>query len=243
MSAITGYITSPLTLDIEYLDFEIPSTFVLNQNYFIYPKQDEVITIVSGPNIKPIPLGHTYSDTIKQKVILKTGSNITTDDICPSNAKLLPYRSNIPKLANYCFNTIVSDFKQRALDNNGGIIIAQENYGQGSSREHAALLPLYLNIKAVIALSYARIHKANLVNNAILPLVFINEEDYYTLDENDELLIENLNDLTSENPSVNVKNLTKNTSFMVKVELSPRQFTILKEGGYLKYANSLSEVN
>ncbi|OJT84757.1 aconitate hydratase, partial [Clostridioides difficile] len=130
------------------------------------------VEVVRGPNIKPFPLNTELSQSIGGKVILKTEDNITTDHIMPSNAKLLPFRSNIPYLANYCFNTVDTEFPQRAKDNNGGFIVGGDNYGQGSSREHAALAPLYLGVKGVIVKSFARIHKANLINSGIIPMEF-----------------------------------------------------------------------
>ena len=200
-------------------------------------KEREAVKIVMGPNIKPFPIGEELQDSIARKVILKTGDNITTDDICPSNAALLPFRSNIPKLSEHCFETIIPDFKERAEKNNGGIIVGGENYGQGSSREHAALLPLYLGIKAVIAKSFARIHKANLINSGIIPLEFENVEDYDKIDEYDELQLSDIpNSLI--NGRFIIKNITKNTEFPAKFNGSARELKILKFGGYLKFATS-----
>lgn len=177
-SAITGYLTNPNTLDLD-LTIEEPSNYGKSDNYFIFPNEEDLgKDVVMGPNIKPFPKAVPLSDTISKKVILKTGDNITTDDICPSNAKLLPFRSNIPYLSQFSFKTIVDDFYNRAINNDGGIIVGGDNYGQGSSREHAALVPLFLGVKAVIAKSFARIHRSNLINSGILPLVFVNKDDY-----------------------------------------------------------------
>ena len=239
-SALTGYLTDPRTLGEEII-IKQPEKFESSENYFIFPSQDENerknVEIVMGPNIKPFPIGEKLKDTITKKVILKTKDNVTTDDICPSNAGLLPFRSNIPKLSQHCFETIIPDFKERAEKNDGGIIVGGDNYGQGSSREHAALLPLYLGIKAVIAKSFARIHKANLINSGIIPLEFENQSDYDGIDEYDELqLIDVENSLAKG--EFTVKNLTKNNEFKAKFNGSARELKILKYGGYLKFAVS-----
>ncbi len=239
-SALTGYLTDPRTLGEEII-IEQPEKFEFSENYFIFPSQDENerknVEIVMGPNIKPFPIGDELKDTITKKVILKTKDNVTTDDICPSNAGLLPFRSNIPKLSQHCFETIIPDFKERAEKNNGGIIVGGDNYGQGSSREHAALLPLYLGIKAVIAKSFARIHKANLINSGIIPLEFENQSDYDGIDEYDELQLTDIENSLAKG-EFTVKNLTKNNEFKAKFNGSARELKILKYGGYLKFAVS-----
>lgn len=239
-SALTGYLTDPRTLGEEII-IEQPEKFEFSENYFIFPSQDENerknVEIVMGPNIKPFPIGDELKDTITKKVILKTKDNVTTDDICPSNAGLLPFRSNIPKLSQHCFETIIPDFKERAEKNDGGIIVGGDNYGQGSSREHAALLPLYLGIKAVIAKSFARIHKANLINSGIIPLEFENQSDYDGIDEYDELQLTDIENSLVKG-EFTVKNLTKNNEFKAKFNGSARELKILKYGGYLKFAVS-----
>ena len=239
-SALTGYLTDPRTLGEEII-IKQPEKFESSENYFIFPSQDENerknVEIVMGPNIKPFPIGEKLKDTITKKVILKTKDNVTTDDICPSNAGLLPFRSNIPKLSQHCFETIIPDFKERAEKNDGGIIVGGDNYGQGSSREHAALLPLYLGIKAVIAKSFARIHKANLINSGIIPLEFENQSDYDGIDEYDELQLTDV-ESSLEKGEFTVKNLTKNNEFKAKFNGSARELKILKYGGYLKFAVS-----
>lgn len=240
VSSITGYFTDPRTFG-EEIKIEIPEKYALYENYYIYPPVSDTerdnVEIIMGPNIKPFPINKPLEDNFSRKVILKTKDNITTDDICPSNAKLLPFRSNIPKLSEYCFSTIIPDFKNRAEANNGGIVIGGGNYGQGSSREHAALLPLYLGIKAVIAKSFARIHKANLVNAGIIPLEFINPADYDSIDEYDELEFNN-NESSLETGIFSIVNKTKNTSFEAKFNGSEREKKILKYGGYLNFAMS-----
>ena len=239
-SALTGYLTDPRTLGEEII-IEQPEKFEFSENYFIFPSQDKNerknVEIVMGPNIKPFPIGDELKDTITKKVILKTKDNVTTDDICPSNAGLLPFRSNIPKLSQHCFETIIPDFKERAEKNDGGIIVGGDNYGQGSSREHAALLPLYLGIKAVIAKSFARIHKANLINSGIIPLEFENQSDYDGIDEYDELQLTDVENSLAKG-EFTVKNLTKNNEFKAKFNGSARELKILKYGGYLKFAVS-----
>ena len=239
-SALTGYLTDPRTLGEEII-IEQPEKFEFSENYFIFPSQDENerknVEIVMGPNIKPFPIGDELKDTITKKVILKTKDNVTTDDICPSNAGLLPFRSNIPKLSQHCFETIIPDFKERAEKNDGGIIVGGDNYGQGSRREHAALLPLYLGIKAVIAKSFARIHKANLINSGIIPLEFENQSDYDGIDEYDELQLTDIENSLAKG-EFTVKNLTKNNEFKAKFNGSARELKILKYGGYLKFAVS-----
>ena len=240
ISAIKGYIASPLTIDIEFENIELPEQYPENKNYFIFPKatQEErkKIEISYGPNIKPVPQPDSFTDSIRKHVILKAGDNITTDDICPSNAQLLPYRSNIPYLAKYCFSTIIPDLEKRAHYNNGGIIIAGKNYGQGSSREHAAMLLVQLKIKVVVAKSFARIHKANLINNGILPLEFVNETDYNKINEYDILSIIDLEKVTFQNNIVTIKNDTKKETYYAKLHISKRQLDVLKAGGYLNYA-------
>ena len=239
-SALTGYLTDPRTLGEEII-IKQPEKFESSENYFIFPSQDENerknVEIVMGPNIKPFPIGEKLKDTITKKVILKTKDNVTTDDICPSNAGLLPFRSNIPKLSQHCFETIIPDFKERAEKNDGGIIVGGDNYGQGSSREHAALLPLYLGIKAVIAKSFARIHKANLINSGIIPLEFENQSDYDGIEEYDELQLTDVENSLAKG-EFTVKNLTKNNEFKAKFNGSARELKILKYGGYLKFAVS-----
>ena len=240
VSSITGYFTDPRTFG-EEIKIEFPEKYALYDNYYIYPSTSDdernSVEIIMGPNIKPFPLNEKLENDFTRKVILKTKDNITTDDICPSNAKLLPFRSNIPKLSEYCFSTIIPDFKDRAELNNGGIVIGGDNYGQGSSREHAALLPLYLGIKAVIVKSFARIHKANLVNAGIIPLEFINLDDYDQIDEYDELEFSD-NKSSLETGIFTILNKTKNIKFEAKFNGSEREKKILKYGGYLNFATS-----
>ncbi|MCL2699229.1 MAG: aconitate hydratase [Defluviitaleaceae bacterium] len=192
VSALTGYLTDPRTHTGD-ISFEPPERFDISDNMIIPPSPPELsesAEVIRGPNIKPFPQGQPPEARIAKKVLIKVGDNITTDHIMPSNAKLLPYRSNIPYLAEFCLVPCDEDFPARAKEHGGGIIIGGENYGQGSSREHAALVPLYLGIKVIIAKSFARIHKANLINSGIIPLTFKNAADYDKINPLDELVIE-----------------------------------------------------
>lgn len=241
VSAITGFLTNPSTFG-EMPDVEIPERFDVYNNYFIYPpKNRDDLEVKMGPNIKPFPINKELTSTLNGKVLLKMSDNITTDDIMPSNAKLLPYRSNIPELSKYCFGTIVDEFYKIAKKNNGGFVIGGENYGQGSSREHAALVPLYLGIKGVIAKSFARIHKNNLINSGIIPLIFKNKEDYKQIDELDEIELVNVIEALDGNLDINLINKTKNITIKLIFEGSKREIEILKCGGYLNYAKKLND--
>lgn len=235
-SAITGYITDPRELNIKNeIIIDMPKNFIINDNMIIPPSNEpEKVEILRGPNIKPFPKADKMKDDILGKVLVKLGDNITTDHIMPSNAKLLPYRSNIPYLSDYCLTPIDSSFPKKARENKGGFIVAGENYGQGSSREHAALVPLYLGIKGVLSKSFARIHMANLINNGILPLVFENPADYDDIDEGDELSIEDAIDKVKDKKII-IKNITKNKIYKMKLLITDRQADILVSGGLLNY--------
>jgi aconitate hydratase len=240
VSAITGYLTSPDASGFEELDIKLPESFAVHDNYFIFPQADRSnVEIVMGPNIKPFPVNKPLTATVEGKLLLKVADNITTDDIMPSSAKLLPFRSNIPELSKYCFGTIVSDFKERADKNGGGFILGGENYGQGSSREHAALVPLYLGIKAILAKSFARIHKDNLVNSGILPLVFVDSNDYEKFDENDEIELVNVIEALKSGGTVRVKNNSKGFETICRFEGSESDVEILIAGGYLNYMEAI----
>jgi len=230
-SAIMGEISDPRNIE-EEIKIEQPKNFLINDNMVIKPNFTG--DVVRGPNIKPFPLSEKLQDSIAKKALLKVEDNITTDHIMPSNAKLLPFRSNIPHLADFCLTPCDADFPKRAKENNGGFIIAGENYGQGSSREHAALAPLYLNIKGVIAKSFARIHKANLINSGILPLVFINKNDYDKINLMDDIIIEDLlNQIKNE--TVTCKNATSGFTFEVSLDLSEKERDMIIAGGKINY--------
>ena len=238
-SAVLGYIADPSELDYNE-DFDKNVSFNHTDAYFIRPEKDmskRIKETVKGKNIKPFPKAEKAVD-IDKKVVYKAGDGITTDDICPSNAHLLPFRSNIEYLSNFAFTTKIDDFKVRCEKNAGGIIVAGENYGQGSSREHAALLPLFLGIKAVVAKSFARIHRSNLINNAILPLVFENESDYEKISEFDDIKISKM-EKSIETGEFILEDTTKNIKIKLKGDFSDREKEILLEGGYLNYAKNL----
>ncbi|NLM05107.1 MAG: aconitate hydratase [Clostridiales bacterium] len=237
ISAITGYISDPTSLGDDMVIKE-PISYPDSDGYFLYSK-DFNTEIVMGPNIKPFPINDALPDTLSANVLLKVSDNITTDDIMPSHARLLPYRSNIPYLSKYCMSTIDKDFWKKCEEYDTGFILAGENYGQGSSREHAALVPLYLGIKGVIAKSFARIHKKNLINSGIIPLEFINAHDYELINEMDKLSIDNIRTALKNNPNkIKVTNLDKSISIDLKFTGSRQDIEILLAGGYLNYIKS-----
>lgn len=229
-SAIQGVISDPRECDYECAkDLD---TYTIHDENIIYPSCSKDVEIVRGPNIKPLPVNTPLEDTLFKKVIIKVGDNITTDDIMPAGAKILPYRSNIEKISEFCFMNQKASFHDDCLKNKGGFIVAGQNYGQGSSREHAALAPMYLGIKAVLAKSFARIHQANLINFGILPCIFKDEADYDTIDENDELRFTNLHDL-KPNSVIEVQNVTKNKTYQMLLPYNEEQINILEHGGLL----------
>ncbi|MCH4072704.1 aconitate hydratase [Pseudoramibacter sp.] len=234
VSAITGVLTNPLG-KVDFPDISMPQHFKVNDNAVVPPASEEEakqIEIIKGPNIKPFPLGKALEDEIKGIALIHVEDNITTDHIMPSNAKLLPYRSNIPYLANYCLTPCDPEFPERAKANPGGFIIAGANYGQGSSREHAALAPVYLGVQGVVAKSFARIHKNNLINNGILPLIFKNEDDYDDIDVGDELRISDTRHAI-EMGNVTMVNETKDHTYELGIEISERQREMLMAGGLI----------
>ncbi len=229
-SAITGMITDPRTLG-EFPVIEMPEKFIIDDSMIIAPS-DESVEVVRGPNIKPLPDFNPLPATIEDEVLLKLGNDVTTDYILAGGARILPLRSNVPEISKYVFEDHELDFWKRAQAKGGGIIVAGENYGQGSSREHAALAPKYLGISAVLAKSYARIHQANLLNFGIAPLI-INAEDYEKINEGENLMID-LTDFTD----IKVINRTKDESLTVSHNLSEMDLAVLKEGGRLPYINA-----
>ena len=204
----------------------------------ILPPTDEDVEIRRGPNIKPLPVQEPLPESYKGKVLLKVGDNITTDHIMPAGAKILPLRSNVPALSQHVFEQVDQTFAQRAKEAGGGIILGGQNYGQGSSREHAALCPMYLGIKAVLAQSFARIHKANLVNFGILPLV-VSPEDYENIAQGDELEFPDLRQaLSAQTGEIQAKNLTQGSTITLSYELSDRQVAVILAGGLLNYTKN-----
>ena len=242
-SAITGVLTNPQTLGAE-APVALPEKFLINDNMVAAPAPEsemDQVEVLRGPNIKEFPTTEALEDIITAKALLKVGDNITTDHIMPAGAKILPYRSNIPYLSNFCFAVCDKEFPARCKEYGQGIVIGGTNYGQGSSREHAALVPLYLGVKAVIAKSFARIHCANLANAGIIPLVFKNEADYDAVDQMDELQLPDIRTAIAGNTKIMVKNLTKGTEFEAEAVLSDRQREMVLAGGLLNYTREQSK--
>ncbi len=243
-SALTGYLTDPRDLG-EAPKIEMPNKFIVNDNMIEPPASVEdaaSIEVLRGPNIKPFPKTEPLPENIEAKVMLKVADNITTDHIMPAGAKILPYRSNIPHLSQYCFAVCDEEFPERIKKEGKGFIIGGANYGQGSSREHAALVPLYLGVKAVITKSFARIHVANLVNAGILPFTFKNESDYDKIDQMDELALEGIREAIKNNTPVVLKNITKGEDYELdSSHLSQRQRDMLLCGGLLDYTREMNK--
>ena len=236
-SAITGYLTDPRELGA-MPEFLMPKEFEINDNMVELPASEsdaDKVEILRGPNIKPFPVTQPLDDTISCKCSLKVEDNITTDHIMPAGAKILPLRSNIPAISKHCFTVCDPDFPARAEELGSSIIVGGANYGQGSSREHAALAPLHLGVKAVLTKSFARIHRANLINAGILPLNFVNESDYDKIELSDDLLIENVTDCIRNGQDLVVRNITKNIAIPVTCKLSDRAKDIVLAGGLLSY--------
>jgi aconitate hydratase len=236
-SALTGVFTDPTTLE-PIPEFPMPASFLINDNMVDAPVAEEdmdSVEVLRGPNIKEFPVSHALEHTIEKPAVLKVGDNITTDHIMPAGAKILPYRSNIPHLSQFCFGVCDTEFPARCKEVGGGFVIGGENYGQGSSREHAALVPLYLGVRAVIVKSFARIHCANLVNAGILPLVFENPADYDTIDQGDILVLDGIDDAIRAGGKVTLVNKTKNQTITLTCQASDRQRDMLLAGGLLNY--------
>jgi aconitate hydratase len=238
-SAIAGEIADPRRLG-EPPQVSLPERFPADDSLIIPPQPSpEAAEIVRGPNIKPLPRSEPPPETLRGQVLLKVGDNITTDHIMPAGAHILPLRSNVPAISEYVFSRLDEAFPQRAKELQAaglaGLVVAGSNYGQGSSREHAALAPMYLGLRIVIARSFARIHRANLVNFGILPLTFASEEDYAQVEQGDQLEIAGVPEALRAGDTVTVKNLSKGTRFRAKHDLSPRQVEILLGGGLLNY--------
>ena len=223
----------------------MPDRFIVNDNMIellLHLRMQIKVEVLRGPNIKPFPKTEKLPEDITAKAVLKVGDNITTDHIMPAGAKILPYRSNIPHLSQYCFAVCDETFPERIKAEGKGFIVGGANYGQGSSREHAALVPLYLGVKAVITKSFARIHVANLVNAGILPFTFANEEDYDKIDQMDELSLPNIKDAIENNKPVVLKNLTKGEEYQLNSShLSARQRAMLVCGGLLDYTREMNK--
>ena len=239
-SAVAGVLTDPRKLG-KAPKIALPEKMKINDNLIelpAKPEEAESITVERGPNIKPIPKGTAPAENLVCKTALKVGDNITTDHIMPAGTKILPYRSNVPYLSNFCFTVCDKEFPERAKKLGGGIIVGGTNYGQGSSREHAALVPLYLGIKAVVAKSFARIHMANLINFGIIPLTFKNPEDYDKINEDDDIEISGFNDSIGTNDEILLLDKTTNEKIVLNLNATERQREILLSGGLLNYTKN-----
>ena len=242
-SAITGVLTDPRELG-EMPEINLPERFIINDNLIEKPatvEEMDGVEIKYGPNIKPFPTSTDLPESIEAPAILKVGDNITTDHIMPAGAKILPYRSNIPYLSNFCFKQCDERFAERCKAAGKGFIIGGANYGQGSSREHAALVPLYLGIKAVIAKSFARIHCANLINAGIMPFTFANADDYDRIDTDDSLALEGIRASIESGSKVVLKNLSKNEEYELCYDYSDRQTAMILAGGLLNYTKNSAQ--
>ncbi len=240
-SALTGVLSDPRELGAQPA-FPMPEQFLINDNMVIPPasiEEAKSLEILRGPNIKPFPTSEPLADEICCECTLKVGDNITTDHIMPAGAKILPYRSNIPYLSKFCFAVCDESFADRAKEKGNGIIVGGENYGQGSSREHAALVPLYLGVKAVVAKSFARIHVANLINAGIIPLTFQNTDDYELIRQGDMLCLPDIKNLIQNGKPVMLKNVTSGKEIPLVSSYSERQRDMLVAGGLLNYTKGV----
>ncbi|MCX6377206.1 MAG: aconitate hydratase, partial [Armatimonadetes bacterium] len=235
---LTGEITDPRKLG-DPIEVDTPEKYIIDDGMIIPPSErPEEVEIIRGPNIKPLPMRDELPADLTGTVLLKVGDNITTDHIMPAGAKILPLRSNIPAISEHVFEGVDPTFASRSRTSGGGFVVGGENYGQGSSREHAALAPMYLGIKAVIAKSFARIHRANLVNFGILPLTFVNPADYDGIAQEDHLEVAEVRASLASSSPLTVKNRTRGTQFEVRHELTPRQIEIILAGGMLNYTRN-----
>jgi aconitate hydratase len=234
-AAIAGEIADPRDFATAYIG--LPDTYMVDDSGILPPADaPERIDIRRGPNIKPLPTRDDLEDTLEGTVLLKLADNISTDHILPAGPQVLPLRSNVPAIAEYLFRYVDATFVERVKAQGGGFIVAGHNYGQGSSREHAAICPMYFGIKAILAKSFARIHRDNLLNYAVLPLTFVHEADYDALDPNDALDIGEVRQgLEDGAATLLVHNHTKQTTIETSMELTLRQRQILLAGGLLRY--------
>ncbi len=242
--ALKGEMVDPREAGIVMKKFKEPSQYHINRNFLIPPQQDTSdVKVIKGPNIKDVSVKDALKDRIEAEVLIKLGDNITTDDIMPAGSKVLPFRSNIPAIANFVFSNLDATFSSRAMEakeKGGGIIVGGENYGQGSSREHAAIAPMHLGIQAVIARSFARIHRSNLINFGILPLEFVNAGDYEKTSQGDRLVIGNISGVISGSQEYVVENATKGYTFRVRSTLNERERDVVVKGGLLPYTRERS---
>lgn len=240
--ALKGEFVDPMAADIPVEALPEPEAYPVNDNMLIPPLEDTSgVEVVKGPNIKEVPVKGPLAGAIEAEVLIKLGDNITTDDIMPAGSKILPLRSNIPAISEYVFHNIDADFSKRALGSKGFIVIGGENYGQGSSREHAAIAPMYLGLQAVIAKSFARIHRANLINFGVLPLVFKDGADYEAVQKGDRLLISDIASCLGGGRPCKVENLTRGGVFEAVSNLNPREAELIEKGGLLAHTRELME--
>ena len=236
VTALTGVLTDPRETDAD-LTVEMPEHFAVHDNMILPPASPEEaasVEVVRGPNIQPFPKADALADSLSGQVLLKMEDNLTTDHIMPSGSDLLPFRSNIPKLSEHCLTPVDATFPARAKAAGGGFLLAGHNYGQGSSREHAALVPLYLHVRGVLAKSFARIHRANLINNGILPLEFANESDYDRFDRDDEIALPDVRrEVAEATGKVTVQNVTKGFTISMNLSVTERQRDMLLAGGLI----------
>lgn len=243
VSALTGVITDPRTFG-DPIEVAPPTQYDTNDNLIVPPPDPEVaaeVEVIRGPNIKPVPVAEPLAETVTGRVLIKVDDDVTTDHIMPAGAQILPLRSNIPAIAEYVFYRVDPDFVQRAKDWGGGVIVGGSNYGQGSSREHAALAPMHLGVRAVLVKSFARIHHANLVNMGILPLVFEDESDYDTIERGDELVVGDVREALSTGAPLTVENKTRGLTYRATHRMSDRELEILLAGGMLPYVRQSHE--
>jgi aconitate hydratase len=235
-AAITGTLTDPRELG-DYPKIKMPAAFSVDDSMIILPPADRNIDITRGPNIKPFPKRGQMEDSLELSVLLKLEDNITTDDIMPAGSKILPLRSNIEKISKYVFSGIDNNFSERAVAAGSGCVLARNNYGQGSSREHAAIAPMYLGIKAVLAVTFARIHRANLINFGILP-VTIDESSYSAINNGDKIRISNILNVLNGTGQIKIENISSGKDIEGKLTVSEREAALLRAGGLLNYIKS-----
>ena len=235
VSALKGELTDPRSFG-EPAMVDIPEVFPVIDHLFAPPSDHpEAVEVVRGPNIKPLPRGQTMPETLKGEVLIRLGDDITTDDIMPAGAHIMSLRSNIPAISEYVFSHLDPDFAKRVRGRGGGFIVAGRNYGQGSSREHAALAPMFLGIKGVIAHSFARIHRANLINFGILPMTFITDDELEQIQPGDQLVIEGVKRSLKNSTALRVLNTTRGRAFEVRIDLDPREKDVIMAGGLLEF--------
>ena len=243
-SALTGVLTDPRTLDVPYPGFTEPDLIEVNTTMLVPPTEEgERVELEKGPNIQPLPNLDPLPDRLEVPVLLKVGDDISTDEIMPAGTRVLPFRSNIPEISKFIYEQVDPAYYERALRNreSGSLIVGGKNYGQGSSREHAAIAPRYLGVRVVLAKSFARIHFQNLANFGILPLSFANPGDYDRICLEDVLIIDNLREALTEGLQIRIRNTTNGQSYEVGHSLYPRQVEMVLEGGLVNVVRKGTE--